>query len=129
MNDLDLSNPEVIESLKAHDVNKRTPSNPKEEEIQQAIESLDVPNDVTVQLSKLQVQTLQREAGTLGIDWRTHFNNRIQQEIFSKNIGAALISQPSNLSGMPTKKRISGPSYLTDQSRVNTPNEHQPVSS
>jgi hypothetical protein len=112
MNDLDLTNPDTIAKLKEMDVMARKENDIEKEEIDAAIASLDIPNDFVVKLSKLQVQQLQREAGQLGLSVDTHLNNRIQAELFAKNVGAPLISQPSNLSGFNTKKRITGPSFM-----------------
>jgi hypothetical protein len=111
MNDLDLSNPATIEQLKELDVMARKPNDLEKEELDTAIESLNVPNDFVVKLSKLQSQQLQREAGQLGVSAETHLNNRIQAELFSKNIGAPLISAPSVISGKGAVK-ITGPSHL-----------------
>ena len=110
MTELNLNDPATIERLKEMDVMARKENDLEKEELDTAIAGLDVPNDFVVKLSKLQSQQLLREAGQLGISAETHLNNRVQSELFSKNIGAPLISAPSVLSGKGAKK-ITAPSW------------------
>ena len=104
---LDLSNPEVVEQLKANDVTKvkDAPVDDYEAKISQKIKDRQKAATFNIKLTLEQVEKLTRDGASLGLDWKQYLEQQINELIFSKGIGAATISSPSF-----GRKKVMGPS-------------------
>ena len=109
---LDLNDPNLVEQLKATDVNKAKPEPTEDYEakISQTIKARQKAATFSLKLTNDQVIRLSREGAALGLDWKQYLESQITELIFSKGIGAATISSPTF-----GRKKVMGPSsWLKD---------------
>ena len=102
---LNLTDPSVIEKLKETDVLRQTPTTSDKESLESKIKSLQQGATFTLKLTGEQLTRVKRDAESASVDWKTFLQTKIEQEIFSAQIGTATISAPSWATG----KKISGP--------------------
>ena len=100
---LNLSDPATIEKLRLTDVMATAPA--PTESLESKIKSLQQGATFTLKLTGEQLTRIKRDAESASVDWKTFLQTKIEQEIFSAQIGTATISAPSWATG----KKISGP--------------------
>ncbi len=72
-----------------------------DKEVEKLIKTIDKPKKVSISLTPAEVAGLEREARVLGLDWKTHLQNLIQ-DLLTQRTGKTLISSPSWSSGKIT---------------------------
>ena len=65
-----------------------------DKEVENLIKTIDKPKKVSLNLSPAEVAGLEREARVLGLDWKSHLQNLIQ-DLLTQRTGKTLISKPS----------------------------------
>ncbi len=98
-------NKEELEKLAAADVMSK-PEDKETKEIEQAIRDLQKGSSVTIKLNHQQLQRAQREAATMGLDYKQFIKLKVN-EMLEGDYGRATIVGPSWASG---GKRVTGPS-------------------
>ena len=94
---LNLDDPAVIEALKEADVSKKVsaPVENYDQKISESIKARQKAATFSMKLNQAQVDKLTREAASLDTDWKSYFQQQIEETILGKNIGSPTISSPS----------------------------------
>lgn len=103
--ELNLDDPKIVEQLMRESV---TDTKPDEEvaQVEKKIRSLK-QTKVSIELSPQEIEILQREAGTLNLDWKEYLKQQVKKHCFDhKHVGRPLISRPSAYN-----QTITGPTY------------------
>jgi hypothetical protein len=107
---LNLTDPQIVEQLKAVDVTTNTPTDltPDAQEVERKIRTIK-DCSYSLKLTPDQVEMLSRFAAVKGLDWKAYLTSEIQQQILKQegHIGKPLISGPSFASGAT---KVTGPS-------------------
>ncbi|WP_413441251.1 hypothetical protein [Synechococcus sp. MIT S1220] len=113
--ELDLNDPATVKELLDADVLK--PSKDDETEAVERAISQAKPSKVTLTLSPAEHSQLTRMAAVRNQSVKEFLHSKIQELFLDANVGQALISGPSNLSGnKTTARKISGPTGLARRS-------------
>ena len=86
-------------------------TNAEDLELEARIKELQKGSSLTLKLNREQLTRAQREAGTLGIDWKTYIKQKVS-EWLAEEVGRSTITGPSFASG---GKKVTGPSQARFQ--------------
>ena len=79
--------------VETNEINLYEPTK-EDKEVEELIQKIDKPKKVSISLTPAEVAGLEREARVLGLDWKTHLQNLIQ-DLLTQRTGKTLISKPS----------------------------------